>query len=374
MWSAPKCARFNLTAEKNLLRAPARTRSGCLEAILSGASFSNVDDKLHLWDDHSEDSSCTRLLEHSFSVVKHLRRLNASSPPLHNSAGSVLMLGDSRDRFLVDHLCQCRRSREWIPGGSDINGRNGVLCQLWAGGAVGHFHNFGVGLEPYPAQWLAHLVPGCSATAESGKVLCLRNNSFQRVQHDVTLFRHAVRGRPAADPSLIVVHSDAWEHSKWWIKAGMPKHTHWCDLRHVTAWMPFALAYLKTVQQTFPRATVVWRTDTFPHAHFAAGQFYKASPECVGAMNQAMRHAAPRQGVHVLELDAVFRAFRYDWDGVHPDRNAVTQSDAIWALIYSILHLVEHPSPLLQRVAVAGGVEGRAASIFKLREIQNLVS
>ena len=92
--------------------------------------------------------------------------------------------------------------------------------------------------------------------------------------------------------------------------AGMPNDTDWCTLRHVTAWLPFALAYL---QQAFPQSVVVWRTDTFP----LCVPFVRASPDCVGAMNQAMRRAAPKQGVRDLDFDTTFRSFLYDWDGVH---------------------------------------------------------
>ena len=234
----------------------------------------------------------------------------------------LLLIGDSTDRQLLSNLCETFRSRvtNYTNGPREFLKQNGVFCRIGSRSAVGQFHNFGVEEPPYWHVWKTHVASGVS------------NHSFERIRQDCIGFRDVARG----DPSVVMVRSASWDYSRWWQDVGMPQTPpdQWCHGGLVDHWRSALADYLQLVRATFPRATLLWRTDAFDHDAYAAHKFHRTSPDCVGAMNQASKHVAHRQGYHVLDVASMLPS-PHTAEGIHFTQTRIMQ--ALWALIFSFL-------------------------------------
>jgi|EP00966_Prymnesium_polylepis_P282386 hypothetical protein len=162
----------------------------------------------------------------------------------------------------------------------------------------------------------------------------IRNQSFERIRHDCTRFREVAAG----DPSFVMVCSAAWDYSRWWQDAGQPRDTSWCHGGLVDKWRSALADYLRLVRVTFRNATLIWRTDAYDHEAYSSGKFYRTSPECVGAMNQASRYEAHRQGYHIFDVASMLPKPRTA-EGIHFADAKVMR--AIWSLIFSFVKIKE---------------------------------
>lgn len=223
----------------------------------------------------------------------------------------ILFLGDSVDKYIIEH--GCNKSDEKV-----VNGPN----------KGAYFHSFkyckskmlSLGMRYIPG---VHMV-GPFYEADRGMDLAKRSSFWRKTTESQYLFKKVF----LSDPSMVVIASNYWDIARMNLyesyqdspTKGLPVHLRQSYSANLTA-------FLRHVANTFPNATIVYRTHTTPK-HLSNGSMtskslqgrYIISVQQLNALGKAVAHS---HRVPVLDLNYMANFFSsdvYNFDGNHPTR------------------------------------------------------
>ena len=303
-----------------------------------------------------QHSNCTFLSLRDEHVKRTLRKL---------SRASVLLIGDSSDRVMWNHLVQLtlnyrpvsvlpltppprkptvdETQRNYSSGllqqiqyrtkisGEVLHVRDGkgLVVEDWSLTAA-YFVNLGLSkpLWKFAPAYTRAVDLGTSSIAR----LAVLNRSWWALQRSA--------------PTVVSVQSYAWDYSSWWMMRGEPRTpaSEWFEMRHVQAWASRLPAYLESIRRAFPSSLLLWRTAVLPSSQLQAGVFLRTTLEGIAAMNEAARRIAPKHGFLVLDFALAFSGLSGSTDGIHPCQHKnctfvdLRQTIAMWEAILTYAH------------------------------------